>query len=88
MSTSGTTLMTLLNEVDDPRRSSNGTLHDFQEIRVIAICAVLSDADNVDDFAAWDSVKEDGFRPGPSHSGIIEAWDDDTRANILGIQPL
>jgi hypothetical protein len=45
MSTSGKTLMTLLNEVDDPRKPSNGTLHDFQEIRVIALCAVLSDAD-------------------------------------------
>jgi hypothetical protein len=45
--------MTLLNEVDDPRRPSNGTLHDFQEILVIALYAVLSDADNVDDFAEW-----------------------------------
>ena len=62
MSTSRTTLMTLLNEIEYPRRPSNGTLHDFQEIRVIAICAVLSDAENVDDFAAWDRVKEDGLR--------------------------
>jgi predicted transposase YbfD/YdcC len=58
MSSSGTTLMTLLNEVEDPRKPSNGTLHDFQEILVIAICAVLSDADNVDDFAEWARVKE------------------------------
>ena len=54
--------MTLLNEVDDPRRPSNGTLHNFQEILVIAICAVLSDADNVDDFAAWARVKEEWLR--------------------------
>ena len=54
--------MTLLNEVEDPRRPSNGTLHNFQEILVIAICAVLSDADNVDDFAAWARVKEDWLR--------------------------
>ena len=50
--------MTLLNEVEDPRKPSNGTLHDFQEILVIAICAVLSDADNDDDFAEWARVKE------------------------------
>lgn len=54
--------MTLLNEIEDPRRPSNGTLHDFQEILVIAICAVLSDADNVDDFAAWARVKEGWLR--------------------------
>jgi len=62
MSTSGKTLVTLLNEVDDPRMPSNGTLHDFREILVIAICAVLSDADNVDDFAEWAHVKEDWLR--------------------------
>jgi hypothetical protein len=62
MRTSGTTLMALLNEVEDPRKPSNGTLHNVQEIRVIAICAVLSDADNVDDFAAWARVKEDWLR--------------------------
>ena len=54
--------MTLLNEVDDPRKPSNGTLHDFQEILVIAICAVLSDADNVDDFAEWARLKEGWLR--------------------------
>lgn len=54
--------MTLLNEVEDPRKPSNGTLHNFQEILMIAICAVLSDADNVDDFAAWACVKEEWLR--------------------------
>ena len=54
--------MALLNEVEDPRKPSNGTLHNVQEIRVIAICAVLSDADNVDDFTAWARVKEDWLR--------------------------
>jgi predicted transposase YbfD/YdcC len=62
MSTSGTTLMALLNEVEDPRKPSNGTLHNFQEILVIALCAVLSDADSVDDFAAWARLKEDWLR--------------------------
>lgn len=54
--------MDWLSEVDDPRRLSNGTLHDFQEILVIAICAVLSDADQVDDFAKWGRVKETWLR--------------------------
>lgn len=62
MSSSGTALMTLLNEVEDPRRPSNGTLHDFREILVIAICAALSDADNADDFAAWARLKEEWLR--------------------------
>ena len=33
--------MCCFREVDDPRKRSNGTLHDFQEILVIAIAAVL-----------------------------------------------
>ena len=58
MATPGQTLMDMLSEVDDPRRPSNGTLHNFQEILVIAICAVLSDSDYVDDFAKWGQAKE------------------------------
>jgi predicted transposase YbfD/YdcC len=54
--------MDMLNEVEDPRKPSNGTLHNFQEILVIAICAVLSDSDNVDDFAAWARTKEAWLR--------------------------
>jgi predicted transposase YbfD/YdcC len=54
--------MDMLNEVEDPRKPSNGTLHNFQEILVIAICAVLSDADNVDDFAEWGRTKEAWLR--------------------------
>jgi len=37
--------------VEDPRKPSNGTLHNFQEILVIAICAVLSDSDNVGNYS-------------------------------------
>jgi hypothetical protein len=55
-------LMELLNEVDDPRRPSNGTLHDLREILVIAICAVLSDADRVEDLGEWARVKESWLR--------------------------
>ncbi len=54
--------MALLNDVEDPPRPSNGTLYNFQEIRVIALCAVLSDTDNVNDFAEWARIKEDGLR--------------------------
>lgn len=62
MSGHGKVLMELLNEVDDPRRPSNGTRHDLQEILVIAICAVLSDADSVEDLALWARVKESWLR--------------------------
>jgi hypothetical protein len=37
--------MSCLTEIDDPRKPSNGTLHDFQEVLVIAIAAMLSDSD-------------------------------------------
>jgi hypothetical protein len=42
--------------------SSNGTLHDFVEILVIAWAAVLSDCDTVEDIAYWASEKEDWLR--------------------------
>jgi len=44
--------------IDDPRKPSNGTLHDFREILVIAIAAVLSDCDTVEDIAFWARAKE------------------------------
>ena len=47
----GANLMGYLAALEDPREPSNGTLHDFREILVIAICAMLSDADNVEDIA-------------------------------------
>lgn len=62
MSGHGKALMEMLNEVDDPRRPSNGTRHDLREILVIAICAVLSDADHVEDLAEWARVKEGWLR--------------------------
>ena len=37
---SGTNLMNCLSALDDPRQPSNGTLHDFQETLVIAICVM------------------------------------------------
>lgn len=54
--------MGCLNEIDDPRQPSNGTLHDFQEILVIAIAAMLSDSDTVEDIAFWARKKEAWLR--------------------------
>lgn len=45
--------MEMLNEVDDPRQPSNGTRHDFQELLVMTISAVLSDCDTIEEVAAW-----------------------------------
>jgi predicted transposase YbfD/YdcC len=54
--------MDCLSEIDDPRKPSNGTLHDFQEILVIAIAAMLSDSDTVEDIAYWALKKEAWLR--------------------------
>jgi hypothetical protein len=40
-------LMCYLGEIDGPCKPSNGTLHDFVEILVIAMAAMLSDCDTV-----------------------------------------
>lgn len=55
-------LMEVLSEVEDPRQPSNGTLHDFREILVISVCALLSDADKVEDIAEWARVKQAWLR--------------------------
>jgi predicted transposase YbfD/YdcC len=60
--TNGVCLMSCLTEIDDPRKPSNGTLHDFQEILVIAIAAMLSDSDSVEDIAFWARTKEAWLR--------------------------
>ena len=60
--TRGASLMCCFREVDDPRKPSNGTLHDFQEVLVIAIAAVLSDCDTIEDIAHWGREKEDWLR--------------------------
>lgn len=54
--------MCCLRKVDDPRRPSNGTLHDFLEILVIAMAAVLSDSETVEDIAYWGRRKEQWLR--------------------------
>ena len=50
--------MECLNEIDDPRKASNGTWHDFREMLVMAIAGVLSDCDSVEDVAAWAQSRE------------------------------
>ena len=62
MNTAGTSLMEYLNELPDPRKPSNGTRHDFREILVIALCAMLSDSDSFDDIALWGRLKESWLR--------------------------
>ncbi len=62
MNTAKTNLMACLSELTDPRKPSNGTRHDFREILVIAICAVLSDSDGFDDIALWGRLKETWLR--------------------------
>lgn len=60
--TSGANLMDYLSTLDDPRRPSNGTRHDFREILVISICAMLSDADDFAEIALWGRMKESWLR--------------------------
>jgi len=60
--TNGVCLMSCLTEINDPRMPSNGTLHDFREILVIAIAAMLSDSDTVEDIAFWARTKEAWLR--------------------------
>ena len=60
--TTGASLVCCLGEVTDPRKPSNGTLHDFLEILVIAISAVLSDCDTIEDMAEWGRTKEAWLR--------------------------
>lgn len=45
--------MEMLSDVDDPRQPSNGTRHNFLELLVMTISAVLSDCDTIEDVAAW-----------------------------------
>ena len=51
--------MQALEHIDDPRQPSNGTLHDFREILVIAVCAALSDNDTFEEMLAWARYKQD-----------------------------
>jgi hypothetical protein len=54
--------MEKLSELEDPRQPSNGMRHNFREILVIAVCAMLSDADSFEDIALWGRLKADWLR--------------------------
>lgn len=45
--------MQAIEQIENPRRSSNGTQHDLRELLVIDICTVLSDAASFEDIAEW-----------------------------------
>jgi predicted transposase YbfD/YdcC len=51
-------LMDCLDDIDDPRAASNGTLYDFREMLVIAICASLCDMDTCEDFSFWAQARQ------------------------------
>lgn len=46
----------------DPRKPSNGTRHDFQELLVMTIAAVLSDCDTIEDVVEWSRMHESWLR--------------------------
>ena len=54
--------MSCLTEIDYPRSPSNGTLHDFREILVMAVAAMLWDCDTVEDITFWARKKEAWLR--------------------------
>ncbi|MBL8471986.1 MAG: ISAs1 family transposase [Rhodocyclaceae bacterium] len=56
------TLVEALHNIQDPRRPSNGTRHNFVEMLVIAVCAMLSDCDNIEDIGDWAVDKESWLR--------------------------
>ena len=54
--------MEKLGELNEPRQLTNGMRHDFREIHVIAVCAMLSDAESLEDIAQWGRAKADWLR--------------------------
>jgi predicted transposase YbfD/YdcC len=54
--------MQSLAEIDDPRRPGWAHRHDLQEMLVIAICAVVADAENFADIALWAERNEHWLR--------------------------
>lgn len=58
----GAALIDVLAGLQDPRKPSNGTRHDFQEILVMTIAAVLSDCDTMEDVVEWSRAHESWLR--------------------------
>ena len=48
----GADLMDCLKEIDDPRKLSNGMLHDFQDL-VMLVTDILCGCDAAEEIAAW-----------------------------------
>lgn len=55
-------LMECLNDIEDPRRPSNGTRHDVREMLVVAIAAMLADCDTIAEIAEWGQEHEPWLR--------------------------
>jgi len=58
----GAVLMDVLAGLADPRKPSNGTRHDFQEILVMTISAVLADCDTMEEVVEWSRAHEGWLR--------------------------
>lgn len=58
----GKTLMDCLTEIEDPRKPSNGKRHDFQEILVMLVTAILCGCDEAEEIAAWTKARETWLR--------------------------
>ncbi len=54
--------MNRLDKINDRRKPSHGTLHDFRELLVRLIAAVLSGRDMVEDIIFWARTKETWLR--------------------------
>lgn len=54
--------MEILGDLEDPRKPSNGTRHDFLEILVMTVAAVLSDCDTMEEVVAWSRAHESWLR--------------------------
>ena len=55
-------LMTFLNELTDPRKRANSCDHNFIDILVIAVCAIICGADTWEEMQEFGEEKEDWFR--------------------------
>ena len=62
MSVKPAPLMIFLNELADPRKRANSCDHNFIDILVIAVCAIICGADTWEEMQEFGEEKEDWFR--------------------------